>query len=350
VNPNRHIPSRYIALLVKLLESEGVDCAPALREAGIDRASLRHTDAQLPAERILAATRSLMAAGGGRADLPLKVGAMIGHGQLGELGRAMLSCATVRDSLALCARYHELVTPTFSMRTREVGDVYELRWQPVQAVPYDLMRAAFDVMLMSFHTRIKSVLHDKVPAYDAYLTTPAPADMRAYAAMRPGRCHFGQEGLPSLRITIDAQILARTPMPLANPADLAEAEERLRPRLHSMPVYRDWRTWVEMMLKEVQGHQPSQEELAALVGVSSSTLARNLAAQGTSFRTLANAIRHQRACAWLASGHLKVADIARLLGYTDAANFIRAFKSQAGVSPAQYAALGAAPTTAQSTS
>lgn len=337
MNTSRHIPSRYLALLVQLLESEGIDCAPALRQAGISRASLRHTDAQLPAERILAAARMLVAAGGGQADLPLKVGAMLGHGQLGELGRAMLHCANVQDSLALCARYHELVTPTFSMRASRVGDVLELCWQPIQAVPYDLMRAAFDVLLMSFHTRIKSVLHDKVPAYDAYLTSPPLADLRAYAAIRPGRCHFGQEGLPALRIVIDADILARTPMPLANPASLAEAEERLRPRLHSMPVQRDWRTWVEMMLKEVQGHQPSQEELAALMGVSASTLARNLAAQGTSYRALAKAIRHERACAWLARGNLKVADVARLLGYTDAANFIRAFKSQAGMSPAQYA-------------
>ncbi|NCU68009.1 AraC family transcriptional regulator [Acidovorax sp. 210-6] len=55
------------------------------------------------------------------------------------------------------------------------------------------------------------------------------------------------------------------------------------------------------------------------------------------FRDLAQEIQLERACRWLREGHLQVKDVANLLGYTDAANFIRAFKAMAGVSPAQYA-------------
>ena len=92
-----------------------------------------------------------------------------------------------------------------------------------------------------------------------------------------------------------------------------------------------------MMLTQAQGHQPTQDELANIANLSSSTLARHLAAQHTSFRALSLAIRHQKACEWLDEGRLLVSEVAQLLGYQNPANFIRAFKAQAGISPAQYA-------------
>lgn len=332
------VPARYVALLVQHLEAQGTDCTQALAKAGITRANLRHIDAQLPSDQIVSATRLLTEASGGQRDLGMRIGAMMGPGQLGELGLALLSCANIKDSVDLCARYYVLVTPSFSLRTRMLGSLYELCWQPIQAVPYDVMVMAYDLTLMTFHTRMHSLLRDDMPGYDAYLFSPAPADQHRYNALKPARCHFGQAGLPSLRILIDAEVLSRTPMPMAHASDLADIQQRLDLKLlhHLKQDQRDWKAWVTMMLKEAQGHQPTQDELAAIVNLSASTLARHLAAQDTSFRDLTNEIRHERACQWLQEGQLRVADVADLLGYTNPANFIRAFKARAGVSPAQY--------------
>ncbi len=338
MSKNHKVPARYVALLVQHLEEQGTDCTPALAQAGISRASLHHIDAQLPSDQIVSATRLLTQASGGQRDLGMRIGAMMGPGQLGELGLAMLSCATIKDSLDLCARYYVLVTPSFSLRTRLVGSLYELCWQPIQAVPYDVMVMAYDLTLMNFHTRLQGLLREDLPGYDAYLFSPTPADQHRYNALKPARCHFGQGGLPSLRILIDADVLSRTPMPMAHRANLAEIQLRLDLKLlhHLKQDQRDWKAWVTMMLHEAQGHQPTQDELAAIVNLSTSTLARHLAAQDTSFRDLANEIRHERACHWLREGQLRVADVADLLGYTNPANFIRAFKARAGMSPAQY--------------
>lgn len=69
--------------------------------------------------------------------------------------------------------------------------------------------------------------------------------------------------------------------------------------------------------------------------VSVSTLARQLADEGSSFRALAKQARHERACQWLSEG-IGVSEISRRLGYTDVANFSRAFRQQAGVSPSAF--------------
>lgn len=332
------VPARYVALLVQHLEGQGIDCTQALAEAGVGRASLQHNDALLSSDQVVAATRLLTEASGGQRDLGMRIGAMVGPGQFGELGLGMLSCATVKDCLDMCARYYVLVTPSFSMRTRMVGSLCELCWQPIQAVPYDVMVLAYDLTLMNFHTQLQSLLREDLPSYDAYLFSPMPTDPQRYSALKQARCHFGQGGLPTLRIVIDAEVLSRTPMPMAHAGSLADIQQRLDVKLihHLEQDQRDWRDWVTMMLTEAQGHQPTQDELAAIVNVSTSTLSRHLAAQGTTFRELANEIRHERACQWLREGQLRVADVAELLGYTNPANFTRAFKARAGVSPAQY--------------
>ncbi|RZI86740.1 MAG: AraC family transcriptional regulator [Rubrivivax sp.] len=339
MNKVQKIPARYVALLIQYLEEQGTDCSQALAQAGIARERLRHIDAQLPSDQIILATRLLTEASHGQRDLGMRIGAKVGPGQLGELGLAMLACATVKDSLDLCARYHLLVTPAFSMRTRMVGSLYEVCWQPIQPVPYDVMVLAYDLMLMSCHTWAQNLLRDDMPSYDAYFFSAAPADLSRYGALKGVRCHFGQGGLPALRILMDAEVLSRTFMPMADANHLAEIERRLDMKLlhHLQQTQRDWKAWITMMLTEAQGHQPTLDELAKIVNLSASTLARYLAAQGASFRDLAQEIQHERACQWLREGHLQVRDVASLLGYTNPANFIRAFKARAGMSPARYA-------------
>ncbi len=332
------VPTRYIALLVQLLEQQEYDCEDVLKATGIEPAHLRHNDAVLPTQQVVEAMRQLKALCGNRSGLGLEIGAMFSPGQLGDLGRALFSCPTLYDGLVLLTRCYEMVSAYFSMRMRRIGDIEELCWQPVRALPYDLLLMGFDLTLMSFHMRFKALMGERLSGYDAYFSTPAPSDAECYKAVRPGRCHFAQGGLPSLRIHIDADLLTGTPMPMANEADRQTFTQRVLMEVQARQLPRDWKAWVRMLLEEVQGEQPTQEDVAAIAGVSSSTLARHLAAQDCSFRELSLAIRHDRACRMLTDkGGMQVADVARVLGYHDAANFIRAFKSRAGLSPARYA-------------
>lgn len=332
------VPARYIALLVQLLEKQGLDCTAALQACDIEAAHLRHHDGVLRSEQVVAAMRGLKALTGNRSGLGLEIGAMLGPGQLGELGRAVFSCASLHDGLVLLASCYELVSSYFCMRMRRIGDIQELCWQPAHALPYDLMLMGFDLTLMSFHMRFKALMGERLTGYDAFFSTPEPSDPDVYKAVRPGRCHFSHGGLPALRIHIEAELLLGTAMPMANEADCRELTQRILAQVQARQAPRDWRAWVTLMLSETHGAQPTQEEVAAIANVSASTLARHLAAQACSFRGLALEIRHERACRLLTErGGMPVAEVARVLGYNDAANFIRAFKARSGLSPARYA-------------
>ena len=332
--------ARYLAMLVDYLESEGFDCTPALAEAGVSRRSLEHNDAVLPLSVVMHATYLLDT----RSGLPavmLATGLRCGPAQYGELGRAILCSATLRESLVITQRYFRLMTKTASMSFAEANGMAEIGWQPIIGLQYHMLMSTFDFVLGAFYNRLSLILGSDLPDFEVHFSTPAPPDVNRYSRLKGGRFYFSQGGLPSMRLRIGSSALDK-PMPLANAAMLKQVEQRVA-MLHQMMVEpeRDWKAWVEMMVRESIEHQPSLEELAIIANVSQSTLTRYLSAQGCNFRQLSNEIRHERACVMLRDHGMRVNDVAHALGYSAVNNFIRAFKAQSGMSPTQFAAASA---------
>jgi AraC-like DNA-binding protein len=80
------------------------------------------------------------------------------------------------------------------------------------------------------------------------------------------------------------------------------------------------------------GQAPSLDEVASLLGCSSSTLRRRLQHEGTSFQAIKDTWRLQRATELLQS-EKPLADIASILGFESNSVFSRAFKSWTGIAP-----------------
>ena len=74
------------------------------------------------------------------------------------------------------------------------------------------------------------------------------------------------------------------------------------------------------------------DQLARRAGLSRRCLQRHLAEEGHSFSALLRQTRLEMAVEMIGSGR-RTTDIGLELGYTDTANFIRAFRSWTGVSP-----------------
>jgi AraC-like DNA-binding protein len=260
-----------------------------------------------------------------------------GPAQYGELGRAMLSCATLRDSIHLTVRYYGLISRVMTLSLEEHKGVAELCWRPVLGLPFDMLMSCFDFVLGAFYNRLVLIFGDDMPDLEVAFSTVAPADTSRYRKVRGGRFYFGQGGLPAMRLRLASEHLD-VPMPLANPLLLQQAEERVAVfhKLRPAPQ-RDWQAWAAMMVREAVEHQPTLEELATMSHVSASTLTRHLSAQGCNFRKMSSEIRHERARAMLQHPGTRVGDVAHILGYTTLGNFIRAFKAIEGVSPSQFA-------------
>lgn len=81
---------------------------------------------------------------------------------------------------------------------------------------------------------------------------------------------------------------------------------------------------------------PEAVVVAKMLGMSVSTLRRQLSVEKTSFQELKDECRRAAAIRFLASTDLTLSDIASLLGFDEASSFFRAFKRWTGTTPADY--------------
>jgi AraC-like DNA-binding protein len=75
------------------------------------------------------------------------------------------------------------------------------------------------------------------------------------------------------------------------------------------------------------------DTIAESLSLSRRTLQRSLAEQGLSYSQLLTDVRIRQAVRSLESTEVPIAEIAYVLGYTEASNFTRAFRRRCGVSP-----------------
>ncbi|WP_439133806.1 AraC family transcriptional regulator [Pseudomaricurvus sp.] len=96
---------------------------------------------------------------------------------------------------------------------------------------------------------------------------------------------------------------------------------------------------VDKVELEIANQLPSgqlkEENVAKALNLSSRTMQRHLAEEGVSFSSLLEAKRKKMAESYVRNDALAISEIAYLLGFSEQANFTRAFKRWFGVSPTQ---------------
>lgn len=95
-------------------------------------------------------------------------------------------------------------------------------------------------------------------------------------------------------------------------------------------------TVVEGLLAARPDVIPRLVEVARALNISARTLQLRLAADGTSFSALTDAVQHERALALLAQPDLPVTTIATRTGFANPAAFTRAFRRWTGTTPSLY--------------
>ena len=81
------------------------------------------------------------------------------------------------------------------------------------------------------------------------------------------------------------------------------------------------------------GAFPSLENAASELGMSSRTMRRKLAEDGTSYQKELDAVRHKLAREYFLRGGNSVTEVSLLLGYADSSAFAKAFRRWTGLSP-----------------
>lgn len=329
------VPARYLAALVQALEREGVDCDVALRQSGLQREALDRPDARLARDTQTRALRELARASR-RTDLGFLLGSSINLGRI-EVGPLLLNASSLAQGLDKLAPYFALVTPAARLRCRTEANQLVISYTLTHALPYDAAVLMLEAIVVAGHRLMLFLLQQPSLPCRIQLPWPAPPHVERYRTLAGASLRFGAGEALTVEVLLPRE-QAEVPLPMADAAALAWAERHCRERLRELAQVKGLADWCRWLVYTTEERQVGQTEVASLLGVSPKTLARMLGREGTSFGALARAARHERACELLAGSGLGLAAIAQRLGYSDTANFVRAFKARSGTTPGQFKA------------
>ena len=167
------------------------------------------------------------------------------------------------------------------------------------------------------------------------LAMPPPVHASRYRSIPNLSTHFHSEFGVSVRLRVDANLRA-IQLATADENSLRVAEERCRLLIQKVTTVGQFGDFIAMLLSESGDGSPSQTEVASMLNISKRTLNRYLEREKTSFREITRRVQHELARERLQKGQMSVSEIAFSLGFTDVANFTRAFRNLEGCSPTDY--------------
>jgi AraC-like DNA-binding protein len=334
--PGARVPMRYFLPLLDWLRSEGADVDQMLVMARLDRAVLEVREATLlptQFDAFVASARRLT----GRTDLGFQAGRRVQQTMHEILGFGMLSCRNLDEVMRLVARHYHLMTETFRLRWRRIGaGAGEALYTPTIAMPLQTLQFYMEMHASGHENQVRLFMGGDLPPYEVTLAMAEPPHVARYHALAPVQFRFDPAAMPGVRVVMGSEMLDRA-LPLGNPRMVAEIDERCR-TLGQRPPAGDegWGDYVRMVLRQTQGELITLEEVARHAQVSVRSVDRYLRKEGLQFRDLAQQVRFERACERLSQPSATVAQVAAELGFSDAANFSRAFRRVIGVAPGEF--------------
>ena len=161
--------------------------------------------------------------------------------------------------------------------------------------------------------------------FEVHFCHPEPADLSSYVALFTERAdlRFRQ---PMCGFAFSAELL-NEPLDSSDPHLHKLVSKLADAMLSELPRADSFTSRVRELITEgLPTGRASYSLIAGALHVSERTLARRLAAEGTSFKELMDQIRRQLALRYVEHTDLAFSEVAFLLGFSQTAAFYRAFK------------------------
>ena len=318
------------APLREALLGYGLDFDSLARRAGLDPALMARPNARYPTARIQRLWE-MAAAASGDPLLGFKVGAATPPGVFHALGLGIVSSTSVHAALKRIERYSGIVSTNGRLVVVEHDGLVGLESRPGDLTILPTTHCV-DAMVVALCRLLEQCAGPAAVPAKVIFMRPRAAPAEAYRALL--KCPVEFDG-DHISILFDAASAAR-PV-LGGNSELAAEADRLAERyvteLTTDPTIARVRN---LLLRAIQSGQVDQDGIARSLNQSTSTLQRRLRKAGTSYQDLLDSTRRDLALDYLRQGGHSLADIAFLVGFSDQANFTRAFRRWTGKAPRSF--------------
>ncbi|NVK36294.1 MAG: AraC family transcriptional regulator ligand-binding domain-containing protein [Gammaproteobacteria bacterium] len=261
----------------------------------------------------------------------LLIGERLAVNSHGILSFAAINCSTTRQLFEVVAQFIPLRTDLLTITCRESANSFTVQFLQPRALG-DMQAIIMEAILLAIRNIVEFVSMGLSPIEYVALPYATPDDSAFIESMFHCPVHFEQDWC-GFQIPVHA---IDTPLKMANPQSFNEALNICNQELEKVAHHTSLSAQVRKFILATNNVFPSLDYTARHFHMTPRTLHRRLLEEGTSFKQLLESIRHSLATQYLLSGHMQIQEIAYALGYSDIANFRRAFKRWEGVSPSVF--------------
>ena len=327
-----------IAGYIKAMRQHGVSARRLLAGTGIDQKQVAMPDCLISLDQYEAVVANMMRLTG-NPGIAFSLGdVFINVGEFGILGYAMLSARSLRQASEVWMEYSKSIagTPTTIASYRKVSPGFEMSFaSPLKSGL--LHRYETEELLVQGIKRVAYLTGVEPVMRKVSLAYPEPPHRAMYEAFFkcPIKFDAPKTVIRMLKPELDAPIQTR------NEELFQVCAQHCRQVMRSFPQAGLLRGQLRSLFLTTPGDLPDLKRASMALGISVSTLRRQLDASEQSYQAIKDEFRFDLAREYLLSGHMALKQVAYLLGFKTPSAFSRAFKGWSGQTVVEFVSSGA---------
>lgn len=323
------VPPHEFALMLAVCAELGADPRRVCAGTGLKPAMLYEPATRLSYRQIEKLVRNALTLTA-TPHLGLLVAARMTVSAYGMLGYAMMSCATVGQALEIGLRYYKTSSMMMEIAAEDGGDTVAIVASPGFRAP-DLLPFMVEELFGGIMPVARTLAGEVLRPVRVQLSYLPPAYAARYDTVFDCPVEFN---CTANRLVIDRALLDK-PLPNADPISVRQCTdicEQLLPRGSEPDIVHA----IRQVILGQPGLWPDMESVSKSLNMSERTLRRRITERDRSFQQIVDELRCEVATQYLRESDLSVQDIAGLTGFSETANFRRAFKRWTGFSPSKF--------------
>ena len=321
------VPALYLRTLMELMQDMGSNPGAWLADMGIDSRQFTQPTVALSTASYVTLVHAAIQQTQEPA-LGLLVGRRLRMNAHGKLAFAVMNSASLREAASLVERFLLLRTHLLTARFVDSPVAPCLVFTPA----VDLGQAEL-LILEAVMLAVRNAFDYLAPGTQAVQAVAFAAPATSYQALAQElfACPV-QHGATGNTLHLNPRSLD-VALPTADAQALEHAAVMCQAELDKLTERTSITARIQRRLLDEGGATLSLQATARLLHMTPRTLHRRLQDEGTSYRAIIDRVRHRLALQHLKNSAISLQEIAYRLGYTDQANFRRAFKRWEGVAP-----------------